>query len=296
MTNLLGIDVSVWDDDHSTPQRVDFGKARAAGAGFVFIKASQSTWADRDFLINWQNGKTAGIARGAYHFLTWDTPVKDQARFFAGLLHDDAGELPPVVDFECREGAPNGAVACQMLYNFAAQFKLITGKTLMIYTSPSYWREYGSQDYYWAQYPLWIAHYGVSAPSVPTPWKRWDFWQYTDRGDGLKFGCESKMVDVNQFNGDAEEFTARYPLAAVSPSVPSDPPAIPAPAAQRVIVDGLRLRDEPSLAGNVQGLLSAGTALTVRGERADATGGGTWLRVTLEGWVAGKWQGKDFVG
>jgi GH25 family lysozyme M1 (1,4-beta-N-acetylmuramidase) len=35
-----GIDVSRWQDDNNTPQQIDFRKAYAAGARFVFIKAS----------------------------------------------------------------------------------------------------------------------------------------------------------------------------------------------------------------------------------------------------------------
>ncbi len=60
----LGIDVSLWQDNNSTPQMVDFAKAKSAGASFVFIKASQGLYLDPDFVMNWQNAGTAGILRG----------------------------------------------------------------------------------------------------------------------------------------------------------------------------------------------------------------------------------------
>ena len=62
---VLGIDCSKWKDDNSTPQQMDFFKAKAEGASFVFIKASQSTWLDSDFIYNWQAAKDAGLMRGA---------------------------------------------------------------------------------------------------------------------------------------------------------------------------------------------------------------------------------------
>ena len=79
MTKTLGIDVSRWQDNNSTAQKMDFAKAHAAGARFVFIKASQQLWTDEDIFYNWKSAKAAGLLRGAYHFLTWDKPGRDQA-------------------------------------------------------------------------------------------------------------------------------------------------------------------------------------------------------------------------
>ena len=49
---IEGIDVSVWQDDNSTPQKMDFSKAKAAGARFVFIKACERGFIDPDFIYN----------------------------------------------------------------------------------------------------------------------------------------------------------------------------------------------------------------------------------------------------
>ena len=38
---IPGIDISVWQDDNSTSQKMDFHKAKTAGARFVFIKISE---------------------------------------------------------------------------------------------------------------------------------------------------------------------------------------------------------------------------------------------------------------
>ena len=210
MTNVpdrtLGIDVSKWQDDNSTPQRMDFKKAYDAGARFVFIKASQACWMDEDMLYNWKSAQDAGLLRGAYHFLDWKAGAVEQANFFCGVLEKDPGELPPVVDYEFRTGVP---------YNAASQLELVCetveerlGKFPLIYTSPYYWKEYGSADEWWNLHDLWIANYNVEKPFVPPPWDAWTFWQWTDKGDGKLFGAESYGLDMNWFNGSLDALMA----------------------------------------------------------------------------------------
>jgi len=211
---VLGIDISRWQDDNSTPQMMDFNKSRNAGAHFAFIKASQSTWMDSDIIQNWQHAKDAGMPRGAYHFLDWTTTGTAQGRFFAGVLKNDSGELTPVIDFECRTNNQGKKIATAELYAICNTVELALGRQVMIYTGPSYWREFwdGTHYDYFASRPLWIANYEVAKPSIPTPWKTWTFWQYTSKGDGLKFGAESKDLDMDYYNGTIDEFRAAFGL------------------------------------------------------------------------------------
>jgi lysozyme len=208
---IPGIDVSHWQNDKSTPQKMNFTKAKTAGAKFVFIKVSERGGMDEDFFYNWKTAKEAGIPRGGYHFLRWDVSGLLQARIFCELLKEDPGELPPVCDFEApiKDGKyPSNA----MLAQFLEAVETILGKKPMIYTSPGYWNSYGKNkttgrfDASWSYYPLWVAHFTTAAaPQIPEPWKTsstWTFWQYSAVGDGLKFGAESKGIDLNWFNGD----------------------------------------------------------------------------------------------
>ena len=115
---IPGIDVSKWQDDNSTPQKMDFSKSVDQGAKFVFIKATERMGVDGDFLWNWDSAKSAGLLRGAYHFLRWDLSGLTQARIFCSLLKDDRGELPPVADYEApaRNGRyPSNALLLQFL-------------------------------------------------------------------------------------------------------------------------------------------------------------------------------------
>ena len=231
---VQGIDVSHWQDDKSTPQKMDFKKAYAKGARFVFIKVSERGFIDRDFEYNWKAAKDAGLLRGGYHFLRWDLSGLLQARIFCEVMRSDPGELPPVADFEApNQGSlyPSNA----LLEQFLVEVENISRRKPIIYTSPSFWNTHGRNkttkqfDAKWAYYTLWIANYfkvyqpGVTKPYLMEPWKSagkpWTFWQYTDQGDGPAYGAESKTIDLNWFNGSMEELKAF--VKANKPSTPA---------------------------------------------------------------------------
>jgi len=202
---ILGIDISVWDDENSTPQMFNFAKAKEAGANFAYIKSSQSYWMDQDFILNWDFARRSGLPYGAYHYFTWDASPVRQMDFFWGLLKNNEGTLPPVIDYECRTKVPAQKTAITTLKNAAEYFTKISGIVPMIYTGPGYWNEFGSQDRYWLKYPLWIANYYKKAPTIPLPWNTYLFWQFTDKLDGIKFGGEAKELDGNYFNGTVQQ-------------------------------------------------------------------------------------------
>jgi len=222
----LGIDVSVWQDINSTPQMVDFNKAKSAGASFAFMKSSQGLFVDPDFVMNWQNAGDAGILRGVYHFLDFkNKPANktanqwaiDQAVFFWGVVKNLNLDFLPVCDYEDMGNLPAATVR-GALKNFLESFFSLSGKRCMIYTRMSLWTIYGSADVYWQQYQLWVAQYFFNTvpanPVLKPPFTKWYFWQFTDKGDGLKYGCESKQVDLNYFNGTVAELYAyaNHPL------------------------------------------------------------------------------------
>jgi lysozyme len=199
----LGIDVSVWDGV------VDFFKAKAAGASFAFIKASQQV-TDAKFALNWKNSKGI-LPRGAYHYLDWRMGEILQANLFASLLASDPGELPPVLDLEMNPTlyGISPSVLQAKVFNFLTTVEKATGKTPMVYTGYYYWMQFGSKTANWSRYPFWLAWYALeSIIKVPAPWTKWNFWQYTDRADGEMFGCQSKGVDMSYFNGTVEELIA----------------------------------------------------------------------------------------
>lgn len=205
MATTLGIDISVWQDDNSTAQMMDFQKAKAAGARFVFIKASQRGSVDQDYVNNWLHAEGV-LPRGAYHFYDWSASYDIQINLFCQLINNDPGELPPVLDYEMASGAPARATAAAIALKFLKDVQQRTGVTPMMYTSPGYWYSYGvttMTDF--ARFPLWIAHYYVAAPTVPKPWAEWKFWQFGVYPRGREFGAESASIDLDYFNGSEQE-------------------------------------------------------------------------------------------
>jgi lysozyme len=214
--SVLGFDVSVWQDQNSTPQQINFAKAKQEGIKFAFIKASESIYLDEDFTYNWNTCKQAGIPRGAYHYFRFGVSEIQQARFLAGILTKDSGELPVVVDFEYRDFVSKKPPSNSIIYLWSFIKELerqLPNKSIMIYTGYYYWQEAVQSTNMtnidlnaFKQYGLWEAWYGNN-PLTPKPWDKITVWQYTDKGDGLKYGCESLSVDMNYFMGTDNEFS-----------------------------------------------------------------------------------------
>lgn len=235
---IPGIDVSHWQNDKSTAQKIDFKKAKAAGAEFVFIKVSERGSIDLDFEYNWQAAKDAGLLRGGYHFLRWNLTGLIQARIFCDIMKDDPGELPPVADYEApplsRPGKDPLYPSNSLLDQFLVEVESITNRRPMIYTSFGYWNTHGKMrgtnkfDAKWSYYPLWVAHYTkADKPKIPSPWKDWVFWQYSATGNGPKYGAESKSIDLNWFNGDLIDLYALAEQGETNPPDQPDNPPIP---------------------------------------------------------------------
>ena len=280
MGNAIGPDVSFYQDDPNTPQRIDFEKMKQA-ADFAIIRAGQNLWPDRDIKRNWPAAKDAGLPRGSYWFYDSRADPKRQAELWVETLEGDLGELPLFADIEENYGGPYKG--WRKWYDFLERLKELVGqKEIFIYTAYYYWTENAPNPdtepqnlEYFHQYPLWIANYGVPAPKVPKPWdpNEWLFWQYTVNGDGELYGVESKSVDLNYFNGDVEAFRKRFGL---------DQPPPSGGEKFRVV---LSIRDAPSIDEDVIGVLEQDEILEV----LDTTADKSWMQVKREdgktGWI-----------
>jgi lysozyme len=207
---VWGCDVSFYQDNNETPQKIDFAKMRANGASFVIIRAGQNRWTDPDFVDNWKNAKGI-LPRGAYFYLDSRVSIRGQAKLFADLLRFDPGELPWTVDFEqiaqVKYGIPQLTITqLNGFLTYMDEYLPTPPDRQMIYTGYYFWKDWGSKNAEWAQHPLWIARYKADAPLVPPPWTTWTFWQFADTGDGKKLGCESNAVDLDYFNGSEKDF------------------------------------------------------------------------------------------
>ncbi len=286
MANLIGPDVSFYQDDPETPQGIDFFKMRES-AGYVVIRAGQNLWADTDFKGNWHEAKLAGMPRGSDWFYDSRAEPKRQAELWVQQFEGDFGELPLFGDFEeTYKGAYKG---WKHWYTFLERVKqLVPGKEIAVYTGYYYWIEnttgvgipQQSLEYF-HKYPLWIANYGTAEPMVPKPWAKneWLFWQFTDNGNGPLYGVESKNIDLNAFNGDLTAFRTRFKLSNTPP-----PPPPPASKFYRVTVASLKVRSGPGTTFNQLGSILLNEIV----EEIDANADRSWLKIrNLDGSLIG---------
>ncbi len=167
-------------------------------ANYAYLKAFEYT-ADSLFLSRWKAMKTAGIIRGAYDFFHPSRDPVLQAERFLKLITDlEPGDLPPSLDWESTDGIPS-AKDRESAYAWLLHVEAATKKTPIIYGAPYFLNDVVQFDNRFARFPLWIAHYGVKCPLVPSPWKTWAFWQGSESSavPGMSGAC-----DTDVFNGD----------------------------------------------------------------------------------------------
>jgi lysozyme len=212
---VLVTDCSFWQDDPTTPQKVDF-TAMSKNAAGVIIRAGQHTWVDVSFPYHWQASKGI-MPRGSYWFYDSRSSPKSQAELWVKTLGNDLGEMGLWCDFEERYGGAYGNWRHWCDFMEAVQ-ALAPSAKLGVYTGYYYWVEKtasatNAQLAYFGKYPLWIAAYNNTAPRIPPPWKEYKLWQFTDKGDGSLYGVESRNIDLNIYNGTLAEFQAEYGLS-----------------------------------------------------------------------------------
>jgi lysozyme len=220
MAIVQGIDVSRWQPN------VDWNRVRGAGISFVFIKATQSNFADPMFTKHWAGAREAGLLRGAYHYLVGDMDGEKQAAVTLKVLGDDPGELPPVCDVEAKTSSP--AQYARYAQIWLDRVEAALGRRPIVYTAAWYWNSgmiIGGKYPDWAPgYPLWVAAYPLREgfpspadieqakykPSMPKSWADWTLWQYSERGrvDGVTNNGRLANTDLNAFRGTLQEFTS----------------------------------------------------------------------------------------
>lgn len=210
-TRLEGVDTS----HHNAA--VNWTTLQANGVRFAFIKATDGKdYLDPAFADTFRAAREAGVVRGAYHFYETDDDGAAQAEWFIRNVDLQPGDLPPVVDIERITGPVDGDLDTQF-QTFLSTLQAHYGQPAIIYTGPNFWDH--SMRAHFPDHPLWVAQYGVSAPTLPDGWSAWTFWQYTETWQPP--GTVAP-IDGSYFNGDAASLQALVVPAAVAvPATPS---------------------------------------------------------------------------
>lgn len=199
---IQGVDVSRYQG------RIDFGRLRAAGAHFAFIKATEGAdYVDPNFAANWAGARAAGMARAAYHFMFWCRTAAEQARWFEQNVPDDPDALPPILDVEWNNQSrlcPKRPTPDEAFAKVAAMLQLMeqyTGKLPIIYTDITFHRDVLAGRH--LPNTFWLR--SVAAE----PDDRYDnldytFWQWTQTGTMPGIRGE---VDRSAFYGTPDQWT-----------------------------------------------------------------------------------------
>jgi lysozyme len=308
--SVRGPDVSFHQDAPTTPQQIDFAKMKAAGASFVIIRAGQNAWADPDLSYNLLEARKAGLPVGVYFFYDSRVSPESQADLFLSLTRGIPLELGMWLDLEENYG---GSYRGWQNWKKCLMRLRASGQDVGVYTAPAYWmrnRPTGSADLaYFKSFPLWIAHYDVSAPIIPSPWDYAILWQMGTPAAGLEYGAESLEIDMNYWYGSPESFRAYFGLGIDEPEEPGEPTMARYEAT--ALGDNTRLRSTHDTTWAYIGNYPRGTKFhgdevwTATATTSTSTGtiinqqGDEWLRVTdvsgalASGWVAIKHKGLD---
>lgn len=200
---MYGIDVAEMGG------RVDWTAVKQSGKTFAFVRATEGkTIKDKTFAQNWPAMKMVGIIRGAYHYFhpLTSNPAEQAQEFLKTMGKLEPGDLPPVLDVETKDKSASSAQIVigmkQWLAIVESAIQQQTGKKIkpIIYTYPNFWNEVMLNPPDFANYPLWIAHYGVATPSIPRTWGvgNWLIHQYAGDVDNVA-GIQYRS-DLNKFH------------------------------------------------------------------------------------------------
>lgn len=189
---VRGIDVSHYQG------KIDWDLVGQQKVNFVYIKATEGgDHHDMQFADNWMGSQRIQLRHGAYHFFTFKTPGKIQAKNFIDTVPKEATALPPVIDLEYggnSAGRPTATVFQQELRDFITDMKAAFKTEPVIYTDEAFLNSY-LRGFDCPR--LWIGNF------VGKPNPKWTFWQFSERTrvPGIK-----GFVDSNVFSRLSSDF------------------------------------------------------------------------------------------
>lgn len=205
--NVRGVDLSAYQGE------VDWDVLADQKIDFAYIKATEGKdYVDEQFKKNWEESQKTDLKVGAYHFLSYETTGKDQAKNFIANVPVSKNNLPPVVDLELygiyeETPLPKDQVKV-ILDDLLKDLEANYGVKPIIYTSQRIFNMYIGTDY--KDYKIWIVDLDNSWPKTLPNGSNFTFWQYSQRGifDGY-IGNET-FVDMDLYKGTYDEFLKEF--------------------------------------------------------------------------------------
>ena len=188
-----GIDVSEWQGD------IDFRKVKEAGIEVVYIRAGQGfSYEDAKFERNYEEAKKNGLKVGAYHYVTARNTdeAKLQAQFFVSLISKKQIDCRLAMDFESFGNLSKEEIN-KIALEFIKEVERLYKKEVVVYSNTYDATNIFNKEV--AEYPLWVAQYGVSSPQDNGNWNNWIGFQYSSTG---RVSGIQGNVDLDRFTED----------------------------------------------------------------------------------------------
>jgi lysozyme len=185
---LWGIDISHYQSD------IDWSKMMVEKPHFMFIKASEgANMQDNKYFDYYTEAKKIGIPVGSYHFFSYKSTGKEQAKNFLSVAQHSTGDLIPVLDAEYTRSIPADKEKVTVeLTDFVNAVYEQLGYYPIIYCNYKYFQAYLTESIQ-KKCKLWIVEYRNQ------PVGDWTLWQKTDK---FKLAGIKGHVDLNFFKGN----------------------------------------------------------------------------------------------
>ena len=187
----------VWGIDISHHQQgIDWNRISDPLPHFLFLKATEgSTHRDSKYTEYKKKALEQGIPTGAYHFFSYTSSGKDQAKNFLKYADLKQGDLPPVLDAEFTSGMPDKTKVQNELMAFIQYVEEEIGVKPIIYCECDYFDKYLKSKLN-VEYTMWISDFW-GEPSCD-----YQFWQKTDK---FKHPAFKGTLDYNLFKGSKKD-------------------------------------------------------------------------------------------
>lgn len=166
---VQGLDLSEVDGP------VDWKAAKAGGAGFGYIRASEGTGVhDAAFQSNWEGAAAAGVARGAYHVFSLCSEPAEQAANHIAIVPRDPAALPPVLVLDFRPGCTARPPRQDLLGRIETYIRLIEAhseRPVMLQLSKAFEAHYRISSA--VDRPLWLIGSYLEPDYGTHPWVMW---------------------------------------------------------------------------------------------------------------------------
>ena len=171
------IDVSTWNGN------IDWNKVYKSGVRYAMIRSSfgveNPNQIDNKFVRNITNAVRAGVKCGVYHYSYAQSAfeAKREAEFCLKTIKGYKIDLPVAFDIEDSSQTHLGKdTLTSIVIAFCDRIKS-AGYRPMLYCNPNWLCNYLHKDKLINKYDIWLANWGVSAPSYNCA-----IWQYSENG------------------------------------------------------------------------------------------------------------------